>query len=161
MVTSRERVSNALNHKESDRVPLDIGASAVTGMQVDTVYKLRQALGLDAPGTPVKVVEPYQMLGEIKPDLMDALGIDVVGLENLPPCSDSRTKDGNPGPPLAARQCLFPKGSTPTRTKMATSSSIPRETSPCPPAAACPKADTILTRRIANFRWMTQLECRR
>ncbi|HDP34406.1 MAG TPA: hypothetical protein ENN29_04785 [Candidatus Hydrogenedentes bacterium] len=44
------------------------------------VYLLRQALGLDAPGTPVKVVEPYQMLGEIAPDLMDALGVEVVGL---------------------------------------------------------------------------------
>jgi hypothetical protein len=80
MLTSRERVNLALNHQEPDRVPLDLGASAVTGMQVDTVYKLRQALGLDVPGTPVKVVEPYQMLGEIKPDLMHAFGIDVVGL---------------------------------------------------------------------------------
>ena len=79
-MTSRERVNNALNHKESDRVPVDLGASAVTGMQADTVYKLRQALRLDDPGTPIKIVEPYQMLGEIKPDLMDAIGIDVVGL---------------------------------------------------------------------------------
>lgn len=79
-MTSRERVTLALNHQEPDRVPVDLGAGPVTGMQVDTVYGLRQALGLDAPGTPVKVVEPYQMLGEIKPDLMAALGIDVVGL---------------------------------------------------------------------------------
>jgi hypothetical protein len=50
VMTSRERVSLALQHKEADRVPLDLGASAVTGMQVDTVYGLRQALGLDRPG---------------------------------------------------------------------------------------------------------------
>jgi hypothetical protein len=80
MMTSRERVRRALDHKEPDRVPLDLGGSAVTGMQVSSVYRLRQALGLDAPGTPVKVVEPYQMLGEIGDDLRDALGIDVVGL---------------------------------------------------------------------------------
>jgi hypothetical protein len=61
-------------------VPLDLGASAVTGMQVSSVYLLRQALKLDPPGTPVKVVEPYQMLGEIKPDLREALGVDVVQL---------------------------------------------------------------------------------
>ena len=79
-MTSRERVSLALDHKEPDRVPLDLGASAVTGMHVGTVYNLRQALGLDAPGTPVKVIEPYQMLGEIAPDLMVVLGVDVVGL---------------------------------------------------------------------------------
>ena len=49
-------------------------------MHVDTVYALRQALGLDAPGTPVKVIEPYQMLGEIKMDLIERLGVDVVSL---------------------------------------------------------------------------------
>ncbi len=80
MMTSRERVQLALSHKEPDKVPLDLGSSAVTGMQVNSVYLLRQALGLDTPGTPIKVVEPYQMLGEIKPDLMEALGVDAVGL---------------------------------------------------------------------------------
>ena len=70
----------AVNHKEPDRVPLDLGGSPTTGMHVSTVYALRQALKLDPPGTPVKVVEPYQMLGEIAPDLVDALGVDVVGL---------------------------------------------------------------------------------
>jgi len=61
-------------------VPVDFGGSAVTGMQVSTVYRLRQALGLDPAGAPVKVIEPYQMLGEIAADLMDILGIDVAGL---------------------------------------------------------------------------------
>ena len=79
-MNSRERVQLALNHREPDRVPLDLGASAVTGMHVSSVYALRQALGLDTPGTPVRVVEPYQMLGEIAPDLIAALGVDVVGL---------------------------------------------------------------------------------
>ena len=80
MLTSRERVTMALNHQEPDRVPLDLGGSPVSGMHVSVVYALRQALGLDAPGTPVKVVEPYQMLGEIAPDLIAALGVDVVPL---------------------------------------------------------------------------------
>ena len=79
-MTSRERVLKALNHQQPDRVPLDLGGSLVTGMHVSAVYQLRQALGLDDPGTPVKVVDPFQMLGEIKPDLMDALGVDVVGV---------------------------------------------------------------------------------
>lgn len=82
MMTSRERVTLALNHKEPDRIPRDLGGSVVTGMHVSTVYRLRQALTLDPPGTPVKVVEPFQMLGEIKPDLMDALGADVIPLDS-------------------------------------------------------------------------------
>ncbi len=77
---SRERVTATLNHQEPDKIPLDIGGSAVTGMHASTVYKLRQALGLDSPGTPVKVTEPYQVLGEIDADLMGAVGIDVAGL---------------------------------------------------------------------------------
>ncbi len=80
MLTSRERVTMALNHQEPDRVPLDLGGSPVSGMHVSVVYALRQALGLDAPGTPVKVIEPYQMLGEIAPDLLATLGVDVVPL---------------------------------------------------------------------------------
>ncbi len=79
----RERVRMALEHKQPDRAPLDLGATAVTGMAASTVYKLRQALKLDKPGTPVKVVEPYQMLGEIAPDLRQALGVDTVGLGGL------------------------------------------------------------------------------
>ena len=79
-MNSRQRVNLTLSHRPPDRIPLDLGASAVTGMHVSSVYLLRQALGLDPPGTPVKVVEPYQMLGEIQPDLMDVLGVDVVQL---------------------------------------------------------------------------------
>ena len=80
MLTSRERVQAALEHREADRVPFDLGATTVSGMHVDMVYKLRQALGLDPPGTPVKLIEPFQMLGEVKPDLQEALGIDTVVL---------------------------------------------------------------------------------
>lgn len=81
-MNSRERVQTALNHREPDRVPLDLGGGPVTSMHVSSVYKLRQALALDPPGTPVKVTEPFQMLGEIKPDLIEALGVDVVGLSS-------------------------------------------------------------------------------
>ena len=51
MLSSRERVNLALHHEEPDRVPLDLGGSTVTGMHVSTVYRLRQALRLDDPGT--------------------------------------------------------------------------------------------------------------
>ncbi len=79
-MNSRERVQLALNHQEADRVPLDLGGCGQTGMHVSTVYALRQALRLDPPGTPVRVSEPFQMLGEIQDDLRDVLGVDVVGM---------------------------------------------------------------------------------
>jgi hypothetical protein len=79
-MNSRERLALALDHQEPDRVPFDLGAGQQTGMHVSMVYALRQALGLDDPGTPIRVNEPYQMLGEIETDLLDALGADVVGV---------------------------------------------------------------------------------
>jgi hypothetical protein len=103
-MTSRERVNLALQHKAPDRIPLDLGATTVTGMHVSAVYKLRQALALDALGTPVKVIEPLQMLGEVKLDLVEALGIDTVRLAGtgtsfgfrLEGWKEWRTFDGTP-----------------------------------------------------------------
>jgi hypothetical protein len=79
-MTSRKRIEAALQHQETDRVAHDAGATNTSGVHVSVVYQLRQALGLDRPGTPVKVVEPGQMLGEVAPDLLDALGLDTIAL---------------------------------------------------------------------------------
>ena len=119
-MNARERVQAALNHRQPDRTPLDLGASAVTGMHVSSVYLLRQALQLDPPGTPVKVIEPYQLLGEIQPDLMDALGrgrgwaawaAHAVWLPN----DGLEAVDDSGGTPV-----LVPEGSTPFLRRMAT-----------------------------------------
>jgi len=110
MITSRERVDLALNHKEADRVPLDIGGSVVTGMHVSTVYGLRQALGLDEPGTPVKVIEPYQMLGEIKLDLIEALGIDVVPLMSTTTMFGFKNEGWKPWTKFHSTPVLVPAG---------------------------------------------------
>jgi len=109
-MNSRERVARALNHQEPDRVPLDLGASAVTGMQVSSVYLLRQALKLDPPGTPVKVVEPYQMLGEIAPDLIEALGVDVVGLGSRKTLFGFRNEGWKPWTLFDGTPVLVPAG---------------------------------------------------
>jgi hypothetical protein len=82
MSSSRQRVLKTLSHQEPDRVPLDLGGSVLTGMHASSVYRLRQALTLDPPGTPVKVIDPYQMLGEITPDLVQAVGADVLPVPN-------------------------------------------------------------------------------
>lgn len=79
-LSSRQRVLNAINHQPVDRVPVDIGGTLTSGAHVSIIAGLRQALGLDAPGVPVKVTEPFQMLGEVAPDLQKALGLDVVKL---------------------------------------------------------------------------------
>ncbi len=78
-MTSRERLSTALKHLQPDRVPVDFGSTAVTGMHVAAIHRLRLAVTGDKSWR-VKVVEPYQMLGEIDEELRQMLGIDVTGL---------------------------------------------------------------------------------
>ncbi len=79
-MTGRERVLRTLNYQPADRVPVDLGGSCCTGAHVSVIAKLRQALGLDKKGEPVKVIDPYQMLGEVGQDLREALELDVVNL---------------------------------------------------------------------------------
>jgi len=109
-MTPRDRVGLALNHREADRVPLDLGGSPTTGIHVSVVYALRQRLGLDAPGTPVKVVEPFQMLGEVGPDLMDALGVDVVGLGSTRTFFGFRNEGWKPWRTFDGTPVLVPEG---------------------------------------------------
>ena len=75
--TGRDKLTAALAHQERT-IPLDMGATAVTGMHISCVAALRQHFGLE-PG-PVKVLDPYQMLGMIEEDLKQALGVDVAGV---------------------------------------------------------------------------------
>lgn len=74
----RERVKRSLDHKNTDRVAVDFGGTAVTGMHVTCVSQLREYYGLEK--RPVKAYEPYQMLGEIEDDLLDAMGVDTVAM---------------------------------------------------------------------------------
>lgn len=57
---------------------MEFGGTAVTGMHVQAVAGLRAHYGLEH--RPVKVIEPYQMLGEIEEDLAQAIGCDVAGM---------------------------------------------------------------------------------
>ncbi len=75
---SRARVQATLSHREPDRVPIDFGATSVTGIHVSCVAALRRYYGLESK--PVRVIDPGQMLGEIEEDLKQALGIDVEGV---------------------------------------------------------------------------------
>ncbi|MEA3336589.1 MAG: uroporphyrinogen decarboxylase family protein [Chloroflexota bacterium] len=100
----------ALTHRQPDRVPLDLAGSVVTGMAASAVYQLRQALGLDEPGTPVKVIEPYQMLGEVKADLMEVLGVDVVPLQGNRTIFGFRNVDWKPWTTFDGAPVLVPGG---------------------------------------------------
>ncbi len=78
IISSRQRVQDVLAHKQADKLAIDFGASPVTGIHVRVIEKLRRYFGL--PEIPVKVTEPYQMLGEVDPELSGMLEVDVLGI---------------------------------------------------------------------------------
>jgi len=77
-MTKRERVRAALAHRDPDRVPVDFGATTVTGIHSLCVERLRAHFGLER--RPVKVHVPYNMLGLVEDDLADAMGLDIAGV---------------------------------------------------------------------------------
>ena len=76
-MNSRENLKKTLNHQQPDRIVLDFGGTSVTGIHCLAVKKLREYYGLE--NRPVKVIEPFQMLGEVDEELREAMGIDVIG----------------------------------------------------------------------------------
>jgi hypothetical protein len=76
--TSRQRLIATLNHRQPDRLCVDFGAGGQTGMGAGAVYRLHRELVGDA-GYRVKIIEPFQMLGELDERLKEALKLDVVG----------------------------------------------------------------------------------
>lgn len=80
-LSSKANFLKTINHQQPDRVVVDFGSTAVTGIHVLIVEKLREYYGLEK--RPVKVIEPYQMLGEIDQELIKAMDIDTTGLFGL------------------------------------------------------------------------------
>ena len=75
---SRQRVLDALNHVQPDKVPVDFSGHRSSGMNPETYRKLRQYLGL--PDRPIKVYDMVQQLVIIDDDLLDLFGGDTIEL---------------------------------------------------------------------------------
>ncbi len=106
-MNSRERLQRTLNREPVDRVCVDFGATHVTGISVSTLSKVRKAL-LGEEDYRVKVIEPYQMLGEIDEQLAEALGIDVVGVLGPKTMFGFENKDWKPFTMFDGTEVLVP-----------------------------------------------------
>jgi hypothetical protein len=124
-LTARERVQMTLDHREPDRIPVDFGGTPVTGIHVSVVAGLREHFGLEH--RPVKVHEPYQMLGVIDDDLKQAMGIDVDGVVPRETMFGFRNDDWATPPCRRAGACPRPATSS-TRSSARTTSIRRRST---------------------------------
>jgi hypothetical protein len=95
MVTSRERLQTTLDHRQPDRVCVDVGGFVCTGVNASTLSRLRQAL-LGEDGHLVRIIDPMQMLGEIDERLRPAVLTDVVGVMGAANALGTRNESWKP-----------------------------------------------------------------
>jgi len=77
-MTSRQRVLRAIRHEETDRIPLDLGSTYVTGIHAYAYGRLREHMGLS--GSPVEIIDTYQLLARVEEEVLDRFSIDVLPL---------------------------------------------------------------------------------
>jgi uroporphyrinogen-III decarboxylase len=105
-MSSRQRVLKAINHQEPDRIPIDLGGSIVSGIMAGALVQLRHHLGLDERR--VKVTDQFQMLGEVAPDLVERLALDVLPVEPQAISFNLRNQDFKPWTLFDGTEILVP-----------------------------------------------------
>jgi hypothetical protein len=106
--SSQQNFLKTINHEQPDKVVVDFGSTGVTGIHVLIVEKLREHFGLEKK--PVKVIEPYQMLGEIDSELIKAMNIDVIGLFSAKNMFGVLMENWKVHKTLWGQEVLFPGG---------------------------------------------------
>ncbi len=145
-MSSRDRVLKSLQHIVPDQVPVDFGSTAVTGIHVNVVAALRDYYGLEK--RPVKVHEPYQMLGLVEEDLQQAMGIDVEGVFPPETIFGFRNENWKPWKLYNGLEVLVSEHFKTTVTETGDTLIYPKGDTSAPPSGRMPKGgyffDTII-----------------
>ena len=75
-MNSRTRVLHAIEHKPTDRMPIDLGMHTSTGISAFAYYNLRKHLGLDTDE--IIIADPIQFTPRVELDVLSRLGCDCV-----------------------------------------------------------------------------------
>ena len=110
-MNSRERVKKVLNREIPDMIPIDIGGTKCTGMNVFEYIKLCKYLGVD--DGPPKAYDQFQMLARIEPSILGWFGSDVFQIENLVESFGLKNKDWKIWRPHGDNDILMPGGFEP------------------------------------------------
>jgi hypothetical protein len=105
-MTSRERVLTALDHREPDRVPVDMGGTVMTGIMAQALDRYLRHSGVS--GRKVKVYEVFQMLGEVELDLVEQWNLDVLPVEPPAMFFDIRRQGYKPWTLFDGTEALVP-----------------------------------------------------
>lgn len=110
-MTSRERITEALNHREAGALPIDFGAMRSTGIHAMAYNRLKEYLGIK--GKTARLYDIFQQLAEPELEVVDRLGGDVVQAHRLCPAWGIRIDAWKPWKLQDGSECLAPEGYNP------------------------------------------------
>lgn len=109
-MNSRQRVMNAFENREADRVPVDLSGHRSSGISAIAYQNLREHLGL--PPKPIRVYDLVQQLAIVDGDVLDRFHVDTVELGRAFALEDSAWREWTlPG----GSPCLVPSFTNPVR----------------------------------------------
>ncbi|MFV0528523.1 MAG: uroporphyrinogen decarboxylase family protein [Lachnospiraceae bacterium] len=112
-LTSRERVLMALNHEETDRVPIDLGSSRSTGINANAYNQLKQHLGVTSDTI---LFDVKQLLALPDYEILHRVGSDVVILPRLEPSLGIPIDSYKKGElPLGGGECMLAEKFNPVK----------------------------------------------
>ncbi|MCM8824685.1 MAG: methyltransferase [Candidatus Omnitrophica bacterium] len=75
-MTSRQRILKALKHKETDRIPVDLGAMDSTGITAVAYNRLKKYLGIESGRT--RVFDAFQQVCVVEESILKIVNADVL-----------------------------------------------------------------------------------
>jgi uroporphyrinogen decarboxylase len=79
-MNSRERILSAINHRQPDKVPIDLGSSTVTGISAIAYNNLKSHLNIESK---TKVFDVVQQLANVDLEVVDLLGVDALDINRI------------------------------------------------------------------------------
>jgi len=79
-MNSQERILAALNHKQPDKVPIDLGSSTVTGISGIAYNNLKKNLKIEGP---TRIYDVIQQLANVDMKIIDLFGVDVLDINRV------------------------------------------------------------------------------
>jgi len=86
-MNSRERVLACIEHKEPDRIPVDLGSTPSSGISAIAYNNLKEHLGIKTGHN--RVYDVVQQLSQPEDDIIDMFGVDVIDIGRAYNVNDS------------------------------------------------------------------------
>ena len=80
-MNSRERILNSIDHKEPDKVPIDLGATPSSGISAIAYSNLKRTLNLS--NGHIRVYDVVQQLAQPEDEILNLFKIDVVDIGRI------------------------------------------------------------------------------